>query len=163
MSAVPGDAVLLATAPTRLHRALDGLSRAELEHLLHRAHGLPGPLPHRRLLVEALVHLRRTGRSTYRFGFHASVARYEAPPDPVAVRHLVRVALAPATRVRILGEPHHGTVRHLVVSADPPDARPAPWYVVAVDALERCRAHGSDELELCSPAPGPRSVRTARR
>ncbi|WP_329011996.1 hypothetical protein [Streptomyces sp. NBC_00690] len=130
---------------------LDGTPRLDLEHLLFLAAGTlpdPGSGMYRRALAEALVHLRRTGSEAYRVHDHTARSRQEfAGLSPRIAARTQYASLPRGTPVRILGEPHHGIVTHTVIAVDRDENCPAPWYTVTVHALQRCRAHGADEIE----------------
>ncbi|MCX4755118.1 hypothetical protein [Kitasatospora purpeofusca] len=132
---------------------LCGLSPHELGECLYsqwRAHpNAPHPNAYRQLAA-ALVELRRSGADRYDAADHADRLRQE-PALPQALRsQALHYGHRLTATVRILGELHHGTVIHAEAHQDPGDPAPTVWYVVAVAAQKRCRAHGPDEIE-----PGP--------
>ncbi|QHC33040.1 hypothetical protein [Streptomyces sp. HF10] len=96
--------------------------------------------------------MRRTGLDHYGPLVRHALARAEGPVRcPVALAQAARLALPPGTTVALLGEPHAGTVTHVVVCLAHEDLYPAPWYVVACEPLGVCRAHGADEIEPVGP------------
>lgn len=135
---------------------LDGLDRGTLQRRLYTTCHRDGTeaVPERRALAQALVHMRRTGGERYNRRDHVLHAAQEASTlDPAAVAQVRHAAVPARGPVRILGERHTGTVIHLVIGRDPGDLHPSPWYVVAVDGLRVCRAHGAEEIEP-TPALG---------
>lgn len=138
---------------------LDGLAPLTLQRMLYASLLRPVPGPgadaERTALAQALVHLRRTGKDPYRVHDHVTHAAREAltlsPPD---IRHALAGALPAHTSVCILGERHTGAVIRVIIGKDCGDPYAAPWYVVAVNALRACRAHGADEIEPITPALG---------
>lgn len=142
----PEDTTIL--AEVRAH--LDGRSRQHLESLAHQL--WTGTNNHRaatlHAVTQALIELRRTGQLRYRAQRHHRRARAE---DLTLNAHLAAQVLHSALKigepVLILGEHHHGTIINRLVTHDIAEEYPTTWYVVAVDALRRCRAHGTDEIE----------------
>ncbi|MFC7308228.1 hypothetical protein ACFQVC_28910 [Streptomyces monticola] len=138
---------------------LHGRTREELERALYRLwhHESRRPQAERTLLSRALVYLRRSGRFLHLPREHQEHGAAEQPfLTASACAPVYRAALSVGSRVQLSGEPHTGTVVHLVIGQDDEDVFPAAWYVVAVDALGRCRAHGSDEIEPAEATSGRR-------
>lgn len=135
---------------TSARRLLDGLDRPALQRLLYTTWLSPdtATAPRRKALAQALVHLRRTGEERYSVREHLARSAAEARTLRAGEVRQVRDAALPArTPVYILGEHHTGTVMYLVIGREAGDPCPAPWYVVAVEALRTCRAHGAEEIE----------------
>lgn len=134
---------------------LDGADRLSLQRLAYRLRQqarTADDVLRLRAMGHALVDLRRTGGNRYDAFGHVRRARARNTfVDPDLVTRVLASCLTVGEEIRIIGEPHSGEVIHRIVDVDTSDAFPAPWYVVAVDALHQCRAHGTDELE---PAAG---------
>ncbi|MFJ4803321.1 hypothetical protein [Streptomyces murinus] len=133
----------------------DGWSKERVERTLFARWTRGGddlPPPETAVLARALVLMRRTGLDHYGPPVRRALARAEGPVRcPVAFARAARLALPPGRTVALLGEPHSGTVTHVVVCLAHEDPYPAPWYVVACAPLGVCRAHGADEIEPVCP------------
>jgi len=131
---------------------LNRVQRPDLEHWLFQSWSQHHTLPltaSQQQVASALVHLRRSGKSCYSAHSHLRQLRTETLDYALLLDTAERTAYALASRVNILGEPHAGLIIHLEMGWDCDDPYPAPWYVVAAPSRQRCRAHGSDEIEAC--------------